>query len=594
MMLAWFVFAAFSGLQERLQGILDDHSAFFNCSFSFAVHNETTELALTSGANNYGTPTTSRLTPDNQIPVGSTTKMYTAVAVMRLAEVGIIQLDQPVAPLVDRYLAKPMTCDQAPLYCAAECAPISHCLVAPKPDCSAVTQETNLRCSYCLRFLHCFPGEGRPTAVSVLNLWKNDTRIENVTFRHILSMNSGLRDYYDTPGGNEWLYYAVLNSTRDVEPLEYLVEQDKSFLFSPGEETIVPAGQPGAGQTVRRGAYSTNAYSLIGLALAGLFDLDDWAQLDQRLLSWGEALPEDDATLFPTRGTCLSYGSIAHQYTSRFENETFVDISNHSCLNSWMGGNIAPRPLDVARFTFAAFRNDSKALISEASLAQMADFAPLTEEFGQYIVAYGLGLEGRWDGIGVPLDVCGFLVIGHGGQDYGSGSLIQGYMPQFRMGVSMAITSGFNFGAGIGGMNCSRPYANLLTAGQRARSTIMHALAEAAGLTTYCKPTNWTVPSASECADAPKVGTLNGQDFHCSDLLNMTAHLSPPLSANMACNNWMSVRTLAMLAKELPGYMPPAGVDPTTTTALAMCLGSCGDVGVGPCWLRQPIDTPWC
>ena len=122
----------------------------------------------------------------------------------------------------------------------------------------------------------------------------------------------------------------------------------------------------------------------------------------------------------------------------------------------------------------------------------------------------------------------------------------------------------------------------------------MHALAEAAGLTTYCKPTNWTVPSASECADAPKVGTLNGQDFHCSDLLNMTAHLSPPLSANMACNNWMSVRTLAMLAKELPGYMPPAGVDPTTTTALAMCLGSCGDVGVGPCWLRQPIDTPWC
>ena len=141
------------------------------------------------------------------------------------------------------------------------------------------------------------------------------------------------------------------------------MEQDKSFLFSPGEETVVPAGQPGAGQTVRRGADSTNAYSLIGLALAGLFDLDDWAQLDQRMLSWGEALPADDATLFPTRGTCLSYGSIAHQYTSRFENETFVDISNHSCLNSWMGGNIAPRPLDVARFTFAAFRYDSRALI---------------------------------------------------------------------------------------------------------------------------------------------------------------------------------------------------------------------------------------
>ena len=61
--------------------------------------------------------------------------------------------------------------------------------------------------------------------VTALNLWKNDGRIEKVTFRHILSMSSGLRDYYDTPGGTEWLYYSVLNSTRDVEPLEYLVEQ---------------------------------------------------------------------------------------------------------------------------------------------------------------------------------------------------------------------------------------------------------------------------------------------------------------------------------------------------------------------------------
>ena len=80
------------------------------------------------------------------------------------------------------------------------------------------------------------------------------------------------------------------------------MEQDKSFLFSPGEEIVVPAGQPGAGQTVRRGAYSTNAYSLIGLALTGLFELDEWTQLDQRSLAWGSQ---------PTMRPCSPHAALA-------------------------------------------------------------------------------------------------------------------------------------------------------------------------------------------------------------------------------------------------------------------------------------------
>ena len=61
----------------------------------------------------------------------------------------------------------------------------------------------------------------------------------------------------------------VTGSTRDVEPLEYLVHMDHTFEFPPGSTLLIPPGKPGAGQTVKRGSYSTNGFSLIGLALAG-------------------------------------------------------------------------------------------------------------------------------------------------------------------------------------------------------------------------------------------------------------------------------------------------------------------------------------
>jgi len=67
---------------------------------------------------------------------------------------------------------------------------------------------------------------------------------------------------------------------------------------------LVPEGKPGAGKTVKRGAYSTNGFSLVGLALSGVFNLTDWADLDQNSLAWGAKKPSDDATLFPTRGPC--------------------------------------------------------------------------------------------------------------------------------------------------------------------------------------------------------------------------------------------------------------------------------------------------
>ena len=92
-----------------------------------------------------------------------------------------------------------------------------------------------------------------------------------------------------------------------------------------------------------RGAYSTNAFSLVGLGIAGLKGIDDWAGVDQRKLAWGASLPRDDGTLFATRGPCAAYPNVAHQYTSESEDTPYHDIAFSSCLNNWLGGNLAAR-----------------------------------------------------------------------------------------------------------------------------------------------------------------------------------------------------------------------------------------------------------
>jgi len=577
-------------LEANLQSIADQYSLFWNFSLSFAVYNESVDIAVAAGANDYARPQTSRLSPEHRIPSGSTTKMYLAVAVLRLIEEGLIELDQPLAPLVDRYLAKPaQPCEDAPSYCEAQCASRAECFATV--NCTDLAASDKAQCSYCLRYLHCYPKPGQPTAATLRGIWDGADNIERVTFRHILAMTSGLRDYYNSEGGAEWLYFSVLNSTHDVEPLEYLMHQSHQFLFDPGATTLVPDGVQGAGQNVSRAAYSTNGFSLVGLALTGLFDLDNWAQLDQRKLAWGDALPADDGTLFPTRGTCSSYADIAHQYTSESANATFVDITNHSCLNSWTGGNIAPRPRDVARFTHAV---NTGRLLKLSSLIAMRDFHPLTDGFAAYQLAYGLGLEGLWSGKGIPFQVCsGGTGFGHAGLDYGSGSNLNFYVPAFGMSVSLAFTSGFQLGGAVGGMNCTRPWNSLPAASSYVRNALLNAVADYAGLSRACTELNFTVPSASECLDAPSFGRINGVLITCAAFVDA---LEPQSPRGSTCS-WFSQRTLTQIGADLAAsgvrYAPPPDADPDTTLGVELCKDTCGAIGQGPCWLRQTAE-PWC
>ena len=90
---------------------------------------------------------------------------------------------------------------------------------------------------------------------------------------------------------------------------------------------------------------------------------------------------------------------------------------------------------------------------------QMTDLHALSDGFAAGYLAYGLGLEAMWHGgHPTPMVECGKVaLLGHAGEDFGSGAPIAAYSPQLRMGVALAMTSARLDGS-PSGMNCSRPY----------------------------------------------------------------------------------------------------------------------------------------
>ena len=593
-----------ASLQTELQAIITKHSTFWNASMSFAVYNASVDVAVVAGADDYATG--SKLTPQTRIPMGSTTKLFTAVAALRLAENGTISLDEPVAPHVDAYLARPQPCENEPAICVPQCLPTAYCLTKPDAACAGIPKEQQAACSYCLRYLHCHANAtaGIPPKATLRELWDAQPAIENVTYRHLLSMRGGIKDYYyDT---TQWLYRTVMGSTRDVEPLEFLVHQDHGFLFAPGATGVVPPGVPGAGQTVARGAYSTNGFALVGLALAGALGLNDWAELDQRALAWGDKLPADDDVAFFGRGTCLTYDKVAKQYSGPMPGAGgghFVEISNHSCLNSYTGGNIGAAPRDVARFTAAVF-GPGNALLSPASVAELVTLHPLTDGFAAYGLAYGLGLEAMWTTLpngtvtAVPDVVCGTLgwALGHAGLDYGSGSTLANYVTGMGLGISFAMTSAYGEGSGLAGMNCSLPFGAQPRAQDFAINDLMNAVASYAGLGAPCPASSYDPPPASSCVDAPTFGTFNGAQLPCASLV-ASASASSHLTPEQLCDEWLGRTTLDGIVEQERAqgitYVPPAGVDPAKTLGWELCRGTCLAAGTGPCWLRAN-GTDWC
>jgi hypothetical protein len=329
-----------------------------------------------------------------------------------------------------------------------------------------------------------------------------------------------------------------------------------------------------------------------------VFNYTDWAQLDQRALAWGDQLPADDGSLFTGRGTCLSFPRMAKQYATAPDERPFVEISNHSCLNSWFGGNIAARPLDVARFTYAAYSGGG-ALINGASLKQVGDLHCLSDGFLGGEIAYGLGIEAFCNG-GSPVlgRACGHSYYGHGGLDYGSGAPVNGYFPDLRLGVSIAMNAAYDYGSGTCGKKCSVSYKHQPRAQDLVLSEALGVIAAAAGQSSDgCGSVSYDPPPLSQCVDAPSWGRLDGKPMTCTQILESASRSSKTPIGDL-CDGWFSRYTLAMLQHVwAPSihkvYTPPAGYDPKTTLAVDICRGTCMAHNAGPCW-QHAKQEPWC
>ena len=162
-------------LVARLQPIVDAQAVLWNTSFSVGLTARGETIAVASGMNRFE-PTPSRVDTNSLYPMGSATKMYTAVAALQAAEAGRIDLDAPVAPLVDPLLK------------------------------SAIGQTLG-------------------------QLWgANASFIDSVTMRQLLGMRSGMPDY-DDAALQAWTLN-VSNIGKDLTPIDFMQDwTPKSSLF---------------------------------------------------------------------------------------------------------------------------------------------------------------------------------------------------------------------------------------------------------------------------------------------------------------------------------------------------------------------------
>jgi len=114
------------------------------------------------------------MTNENITPVGSITKPFTGVGILRLYEEGKLDLNDTIDKHVDKFLMK-------------------------------INGST------------------------ILDIWQGNQKIKNVTIYHLLHMTSGLKDYNDTVKLWTWAH-----PNEDYSPLDYIYDVPKSFECDPG------------------------------------------------------------------------------------------------------------------------------------------------------------------------------------------------------------------------------------------------------------------------------------------------------------------------------------------------------------------------
>ena len=173
-----------NNLQTQLDNIVSSSAEYWNTSLSmaFGFDNNSGDTPPTIFASAAGTNDRfgngDQISSTSRLPSGSTDKAFTAAAVVRSAELGLLDLDAPAYTYIDPWLAK----------------------------------QT-------------------PPVASLLKQWNGDSTINTVTVRHLLSMRSGIKDY-DDGALFEW---TLKHPDSDFLPEMFISTVNKSFEFPPGK-----------------------------------------------------------------------------------------------------------------------------------------------------------------------------------------------------------------------------------------------------------------------------------------------------------------------------------------------------------------------
>ena len=384
-------------VRDAVQPVLDAMALKHNMSFQFGYVDASSSVGLAAGR--LSAFSNAPLKGTTQVPLGSVTKPWTALRVMQYFEWGKLSLDDPAQTWVDPVLT-------------------------------------------------------RLWGNTLVGLWGANASV--VTVRDLLGHTSGFADYDD----EELEKLTLLFSGDDVDPLTYLRSAASKGYVCP---------------TRTCAAYSGANYVLLGLVVLELQGDPQWQDLDQLAvvpprLRNNAAPRRYPQTSFLRLGRCSQYQHIAHQYATNPivhpvpKVVEWNDLEDASCLNGWTMGNIASTARDLAAFFYdmVTLAPTGSGFVNSSTLALMTEWHGLSDTWceGPYGTAatckYGLGLfrdqyaQDWWPTLSnATADIDNARVLGHPGEDWGSGVSPCGYNAAYGFGVCIAYTS-------LYGMNCSR------------------------------------------------------------------------------------------------------------------------------------------
>lgn len=274
----------------------------------------------------------------------------------------------------------------------------------------------------------------RTNGSTMQSIW-GDVDISGITIDSLLSMTSGLQDYDDPQLEADTLN----NPDKDIEPIDYLYRLNKT--------SICPVNTCGY--------YSSVNYILLGMVMAQVKNVSDWTGYDQTSVIPDalKATGNYNTLTFLQNGPCSQYSDVAHQYaySNKMNGDQIVateifDLDDYSCLNGWTCGNVAASAKALASFWRDLF--NYRGILGPVALPLMTKFNTLVNPWC-YGCQYGKGIILTSP---PPLDPkanpYSYLLFGHAGQDWGSGTNPCGYNIAYNFSICLSANS-------ASGLNCS-------------------------------------------------------------------------------------------------------------------------------------------